>query len=483
MTHVISKDLEPTKFIRTINWLVIFFLIAEISIVCIQIFTNATPGVFEITKDLLFITGYCLSLAYLYRQVNDHYSTQEKVYIKLFKKNPHPMWVYDLTTLKFLTVNDAAVSLYGYSESEFLNMSIRDIRPTEDVPAIIDKAEKTKLDFNLNYHWSGVWRHKIKNGELRYVEISSHEIIFDGKKSELVLAYDVTERVNQDIKLQTLNRDLERNVINRTNDLLQLNQKLVGQNKVIKSANLELYTMTNKLQEANEKIQEHTDMKNKFISMASHEFRTPLSNIKFTTDLMKRRLEYDSREDMLKRIENIERQACHMTFVLDDVLTMGKTDSIKIAVNIKPVKIRDFISNIAHEVQCAVNSGSHKIHVSIDERVPEIIQSDEKLLRNVFINLLTNAIKYSPNHNLVEVSMFTTTDHIGVDVMDNGLGISTADIAKIFEPFYRVDSTKKIQGTGLGLSIVKRAADLIQAKIQVKSEINKGSVFTVLLPR
>lgn len=484
MAQVLGKQrqLGPEKLVRTIYWLIAFFWSFIIIMVAVQFLTKAAaPSPFEITKDLIFVATFSISLIYLYNQLNDNYTSQERAYIKLFKKNPHPMWVYDLKTLQFLTVNDAAISLYGYSEAEFLNMTIKDMRLDEDVPALIDETEKIKLNFNLNYHWAGTWRHRMKNDQLMYVEISSHEIIFEGKKAELVLAYDVTGKVNQESKLQTLKRDLERKVMKRTDDLLQLNTKLVDQNKIIKSANLELYNMTCQLQEANEKIREQTDLKNKFISMASHEFRVPLASIKSAAEFLKRYLQQASQEEIIDEIERIEKQIINLTFLLDDVLTIGKTDSIKIAVKVAPMNIRDFINRITHDVQCSVNYSSHKIQLSIDEKVPETINSDEKLMRNIFINLLTNAIKYSPGRDFIYFDIFSTDKGVGFRVKDEGVGMSSTEMPKIFESFYRIESTKSIPGTGLGLAIVKKAAELINAKISVESEVNKGSVFSVML--
>lgn len=483
MKQVISEQLgSERKLLKAIYWLIAFFCSLIIVKLAVQLLTAApSQPVFEIIKDLFVVTTFSTALIYFYNKLNSYYVSREMVYIKLFKQNPHPMWVYDLKTLQFLTVNNAAMSLYGYKEVEFLNMTVKDIRLEEDVPALIDESEKTKLNFNLNYHWAGTWRHRKKNDQLMYVEISSHEIIFEGKKAELVLAYDVTAKVNQDLKLQALKRDLERNVMKRTDDLLQLNRKLVDQNKIIKSANLELYNMTSQLQEANEKIREQTDMKNRFISMASHEFRTPLSNIKFAAEFMRRHLKKATQKEIIDKIANIQKQVTHMTFLLDDVLTIGKTDSIKIEVKVAPINIRDFANRITHDVQCTVNHGTHKILLSIDKKVPETIDSDEKLLRNIFINLLTNAIKYSPGRDVVYFDISRINQGISLRVQDEGLGISATEIEKIFEPFYRIDSTKSVQGTGLGLAIVKKAVELVNGKINVESEVNKGSVFSVIL--
>jgi PAS domain S-box-containing protein len=435
----------------------------------------------EMIGDILFAGVITLTLVLFYIKL--HALTQEhsSERIALFKMSPYPMWIYDLETLKFRKVNTSAMLLYGFQEEEFMNMRISDIRPDDDVPVLINAVDRIKLNFNHEYHWSGTWRHKKKNGELIYVEISSHEITFDGKKSELVLAYNVTDRVLQDQKLQALNQDLERSVVFRTNDLLNLNRRLVDQNRVIKSANLELITISNQLQEANIKLREHADLKNRFVAMASHEFRTPMANIAFSAGFLRRHLDRLEPQVTVAKLQGIEKHVGQMAAMLDDVLTIGKDNAVKIEVKNNSVHLQDFVKKIVEEVQTASNH-SHQIQLNVHDHVIDHLHTDEKFLRSIFINLLTNAIKYSPGRDRVRINIYQLDDKVCVDVVDDGVGISKHEIEKIFEPFYRVDATQNIQGTGLGLSIVKRAVDLLEGTIEVFSEIGEGSTFKVMLP-
>jgi PAS domain S-box-containing protein len=436
---------------------------------------------FEIFKDFAFAVIVTGLLLFFYKQFYEYIEKSEKVHGILFKKNPYPLWIYDLKTLRFLNVNEAAITLYGYSEEEFLNMTIADIRLEDDVPALISAVENIKLNFNHSYHWSGTWRHKRKDGQLIYAEISSHEIIYKGKKSEFVLAYNVTEKVEQDLQLQALNRELEEKVMSRTNDFLHLNRKLIDQNKIIKSANLELYNISTQLQEANERSKEHADLRGKFVSIVSHEFKTPLMVIQGAAEFVKRYFHQSSPEAILTRMESIEKQTGHMTALLDDLLTIGKTETAKLEVQKEQVDICKFITKLVAEVESA-NRGTHRILLQINETVPDNLKTDEKLLRNIFINLLNNAIKYSPESDVVYFDVMGSDNEISFAIKDNGMGIDANEINKIFEPFYRIDATRKIEGTGLGLFIVKRAADLIHARVSVKSENGNGSLFTVAIP-
>jgi signal transduction histidine kinase len=166
---------------------------------------------------------------------------------------------------------------------------------------------------------------------------------------------------------------------------------------------------------------------------------------------------------------------------LQDVLTIGNNDSAKIEVNNQTLDLHNFISKIIQEVECA-NHNTHSVKLSLYGMLPDTLCTDEKLLRNIFINLLNNAIKYSPSSNSIEFSIYGNEGEIIFEIKDHGLGISATDLEKIFEPFYRINNGVNIDGTGLGLSIVKRAAELIGAKVMVDSEVGKGSMFGVVLP-
>jgi signal transduction histidine kinase len=185
---------------------------------------------------------------------------------------------------------------------------------------------------------------------------------------------------------------------------------------------------------------------------------------------------------MKRKMEEIETKVKHMTCLLEDVLTIGKNDSIKMRVMAAPVDIRSFALSVCQELELSAKS-SHRVILSVDDFVPVKINADEKLLRNIFINLISNAIKYSPGRNQVNFDIHSNQNELRFSVADKGSGMHPEELNKIFEPFYRCQSTEDIQGTGLGLSIVKRAADLINAKVTVNSALDEGTVFHVVMPR
>jgi len=168
-------------------------------------------------------------------------------YRELFEANPQPMWVYDLDTLAFLAVNDAAIARYGYSRDEFLTLTIADIRPVEDVPALLNNL--TRVSGGLDQ--AGYWRHRLKDGTLIDVEITSHTLDFNDRRAELVLAIDVTERLHAEVVQHESRRELEQRVAERTEELRLANEQLEQR---VRERTLELL-------DANARLQEEIDVR------------------------------------------------------------------------------------------------------------------------------------------------------------------------------------------------------------------------------
>ncbi len=247
-----------------------------------------------------------------------------------------------------------------------------------------------------------------------------------------------------------------------------------------KSLETKVEERTRELQRALKKEKEVVEMKSRFVSIASHEFRTPLSSIQFSADFIKKNNQKISKEELSKRLENIEKQAQHMTSLLDDVLTYGKSEAGKIQLIISTIAVRDFINKIIEEVGHS-SKNTHQIKVDF-LRIPDQLTTDEKLLRNVLINLLTNAIKFSPGHEAIHLAISGNNGQLLFSVHDDGIGIPEEEVDTIFEPFVRGKGVTSIQGTGLGLSIVKRAVELLKGTIQAKSQVGSGTTFIVTLP-
>lgn len=238
---------------------------------------------------------------------------------------------------------------------------------------------------------------------------------------------------------------------------------------------------TDALRLALENEKKLVEVKDRFVSMASHEFRSPISYIHRNIGAIKEKIDSLNPAEVRERLSKIQSQAEHLTSLLEDVLTMGKTgaNTNRIQANLSPVELKEFLSRIIDEVVTNTH-GTHTI--KLDFPFPRLeFQSDENLLRNIFVNLLTNAIKFSPGREHVDLAVRKREGCVVADVKDYGLGISEADLSRIFEPFHRGSNVKEIKGTGLGLPIVKKAVETLGGDVTVQSNIGTGTLFTVKL--
>ena len=237
---------------------------------------------------------------------------------------------------------------------------------------------------------------------------------------------------------------------------------------------------TKELKESLEREKELGILKTNFVSMASHEFRTPLAAISATSDVILRYYSKLSRNDINLRLKKIKKKVLDMTIMLEDILIIGKSESQKLNFNPSLIDIVSLIKSIITEYQLS-ESENRSIIYNISSPVIEV-NADTKWIKHIVLNLFSNALKYSDKYKQVEV--FINKDQAGISFSfkDYGIGIPKEDIKQLFEPFHRGDNVQNISGTGLGLSVLKKAVDLHKGKIEVESEINGGSSFKVILP-
>jgi signal transduction histidine kinase len=221
-------------------------------------------------------------------------------------------------------------------------------------------------------------------------------------------------------------------------------------------------------------------MKSRFVSIASHEFRTPLSSIDFAASFIKQNAATIGKKKLNEKVEVIEKHVSYMSHLLEDVLNYSKNEKGRIKLITTEICLNEFVKNAVEEVTC---SCKHSHHICVSTNKLGSVVTDEKLLRNILINLLTNAIKFSPTREEISLNVLDHDTFITLHIQDEGIGIPKDEIALIFEPFVRGKGADAIQGTGLGLSIVKKAVELLDGTIEVQSTPGKGSVFTVSIPR
>jgi signal transduction histidine kinase len=234
------------------------------------------------------------------------------------------------------------------------------------------------------------------------------------------------------------------------------------------------------LRHALEKEKELGQLKSRFVSMASHEFRTPLTAILAASDFMKHYGHRMSGTDKLKRFDKIQAEVKHMTELLDDVLMFSKAEAGKLEFNPAPLEVEKFCRDFVEEIQ-AIHAATHTIALSATD-LPAQVEMDKRLLRHILSNLLSNAIKYSPVGSTVHVDLWGENGTLGLRVKDQGIGIPKEDHQRLFEPFHRAANVGNISGTGLGLAITKKSVEQHGGTLTLASEVGVGTTFTVMLP-
>lgn len=277
----------------------------------------------------------------------------------------------------------------------------------------------------------------------------------------------IRQLLNQKEKqLQTVNENLERRVEERTSELKQANEQL---------RELEVELRKALIQE-----KELSELKSRIITTISHEYRTPLTTIASSAELLERYRQKWDDDKQIKHFQRIQSAVKHMVALINDVLFLNKAEFEKLQFQPEPLEVVAFFQEVVDELQATVGNQYHLILTSQCNCTQPYL--DEKLLRQILSNLLSNAIKYSPDAGKVKVRLFGEDNKVIFQVQDEGIGIPTEDQKNLFKSFSRASNVGTIAGTGLGLSIVKKCVDLHGGQIAVESEVGVGTTFTVSLP-
>lgn len=228
-----------------------------------------------------------------------------------------------------------------------------------------------------------------------------------------------------------------------------------------------------------EKEKEFIELKSRFITTISHDFRTPLTIILSSAEMLKVYLNKLSEEKIIKHLQRIENTVQNMAQLLDDILLLQKYEGQKIEFKPIQMEVVEFCVELVEEFKISTN----KHHIYLNNQPLSIRGNlDPKILRQILSNLLSNAIKYSPQGGNIYVNLFKQRETVIFQVKDEGIGIPVTEQSQLFTSFYRATNVGNISGTGLGLSIVKKAVDCHQGQITVESEVGTGTTITVILP-
>ncbi len=315
-----------------------------------------------------------------------------------------------------------------------------------------------------------------KSGEEFSVEVSLSN--YRSNDSNYVIAFvnDITKR--KQIENAVLQQQKELEAVNEKVEILndELEQKVILRTSQLNEAMKELENSKEELSLALDKEKELSDLKSRFVSMASHEFRTPLSTILSSASLMAKYTQADEQEKRDRHIQRIKSSVHNLTDILNEFLSIGKIEDGKIMTHNSIFNVKELLTNICSEMQGIAKKTQQIIFTHTGDTS---VNLDVTLLRNIFINLLSNAIKFSAEDGVIEVKSNVSAGDIVFEVKDYGMGISQEDQEHLFERFFRAKNATNIQGTGLGLHIVGKYVELMEGQIECASQLEKGTRFII----
>ena len=365
------------------------------------------------------------------RKQTANLQVSEDKYKTLFYKSPLAKWIYDENTLHFLEVNDKAIEMYGYSQEEFRAMTLKDIRPVEDIPELLEEIDDVRK--HPDVYRGAQWRHVKKSGEIVDVLVTGHTIEVGGRKARMVAIVDITERRQHEKQLRTLNLDLAK----RASELAASNAEL-----------------------------------ERFAYIASHDLQEPLRMVSSFLQLLQKRYggHLDSKADQYIHyaVDGAER----MKALIMDLLEYSRVGTTKEGFGMVDV------NTILSEVSDVFREKIITAQASVDIGPMPCIWGDKVQVSQLFQNLLSNALKYhSDRPPVIVIRAKEEPNFWRFSIEDNGIGIESQFFDKIFIIFQRLHNKSEYSGTGIGLAICKKIVERHGGRIWVESAPEKGSTF------
>ena len=372
-------------------------------------------------------------------------SQQEKEHwAKIFDESQNEIYLFDKETLQFINANQGAQANIGYTVSELKEITAIDIKPEYNevdfrkIIAPLLKKEKEKLKFETI--------HERKNGTQYPVEVHLQLSRFGDKVILLAIILDITDRKNYTLKL-------EKTVQERTK---QLTEALAVEKEL-------------------------NELKTRFLSLVSHEFKTPLSSILTSITLLAKYTLTEQQDKRDKHVNTIKNKVRYLDTILTDFLSVERLDSGKVNYKVEEFPLSKLVDEVVYNSNMLLKTGQHIVYPrNIDDI---FINFDEKTLELALSNLVHNAIKYSPEDSNIEIVVENNTQETTISVVDKGIGIPDEEQKHIFNRYFRAENALLTQGTGIGLNIAKQHLENIGAELNFSSKHNIGSTFKITIPK
>ncbi|WP_238750738.1 PAS domain-containing sensor histidine kinase [Neolewinella maritima] len=360
------------------------------------------------------------------------------------------------------TANRAACELFGYTIGELRGQKVNMLMPEHDRKhhdEYLARYQRTRVP-----HIIGIGREvtgRCKDGREFPLRLAVSEVKLEGGTLYTGILHDLSEFHLARKRVEDLNRNLEQKVMDRTAALHE------------REAELKL---------ALDKERQLNELKSRFLSMASHEFKTPLSTVLSSAELIELYTETDQQHKRARHLDRIKSAVEQLTEVLNDFLSLSRLEQGAIVPELRRIDLRALLSTCIEHSEGQLYPGQYVTLDLVEDDDTQLI-TDPKLLRHVVTNLLSNAAKYSPGEDEILLQSRTLGTSVQISVTDRGIGVAEEDRSRVFDRFYRGHNVENIQGTGLGLNIVAQYAELLGGHVSFTSALGQGTTFLIELPR
>lgn len=376
--------------------------------------------------------------------------------------------------LTIVASNEAVEDIFCFDQRELIGQSLGLLFPNQ---------HQSELLRDFNNHLSAPTFEKTgpnndieglkKNGDIFPVEVSMNPFELEEERLVLLLITDKSLAVKQQEEIMALNERLGKMVDERTLKLRQIIVELEDEIRRRKEAE-------SKIKAALDKERELNELKTKFLSLVSHEFKTPLSVILSSASLAEKYTAPEQQEKREKHFNNIKVKVKSLNNILNDFLSIERLETEKDTYRLEDFPLSRVVNNVIYDANMLSKEGQ-KIHYP--EKIDEIlIHYDEKILELTLTNLINNAIKYSPENSNIDVTVNVKKDKLNISVTDEGVGIPEKEQKFIFDPYFRAENVLHKAGTGIGLNMVKGHLEKLNSTVNFTSKEDQGSTFTITIP-
>ena len=382
---------------------------------------------------------------------------------------------------QIVELNQSLANMFGYHIDELKGKHLDTLIPQKfhhkhqsHVKTFLKKDEKRQMGKGRN-----IFGLK-KCGNIFPVEAGLNPFEINGEKFVMTLITDITKRVADEKKIKNLNTSLENKVAERTNELQHSIEELSELNELLKDEILKRKEAEARIKTALQKERELNELKTKFLSLVSHEFKTPLSGILTSTTLASKYTQTNQQDKREKHLNTIKNKVQYLTNILNDFLSIERLETGKVTYKFEHFGLLDLINEVVYNANVTLKTGQI---IDYPKDIDDIeLYQDKNVLELILSNLMNNAIKYSKEDTKIELDIFEKSGYLHFKIKDQGIGIPQKDQSHIFERYFRAENALLSQGTGIGLNIIKYHLENLGGEISFKSEENKGSIFFIKLP-